>query len=248
MCATAPGALTLPRAAFEDATRDTYMAVAAAATAIGQTPVRFWNFIPDLNAEIDPHIERYMVFNVGRFHAFDEWRRMVGGFDPSLATASGVGMPSPDLRVHCLTTASGGQRVENPRQVSPSRYSARYGPRPPCFARATRVLAHGRPLLLIGGTASIVGEQSLHPGDVRAQTRETIRNVAALLAGVLPQESAPLGRLHELRVYVRERGSADAVRDIVLEQCGALSRLEFVQAQICRQDLLVEIEGIADLS
>jgi chorismate lyase / 3-hydroxybenzoate synthase len=246
--ATMPGALNLPRAAFEQATRDLYTRVAAAVMGFGHVPVRYWNFIPDINAEIDAGLERYMAFNVGRFHAFTEWRRADGGFDPSTATATGVGVQAPDLGVHCLSSAAGGQPVENPRQVSPSRYSSRYGPRPPCFARATRVGIHGTPMLLIGGTASIVGEVSMHAGDVGAQASEAIDNIEALIGNAAAPSPAPLDRLRDARVYVRESASAAQVRDILLDRCPALESIEFVHAQICRRELLVEIEGVADLS
>ena len=242
------GALNLSRAAFEQATRGLYLRVAAAVMASGQAPVRYWNFIPDINADIDAGLERYMAFNVGRFQAFTEWRRGDDGFDPSMATATGVGVQAPDLGVHCLSSAAGGQPVANPRQLSPARYSSRYGPRPPCFARGTRVRMHDSPMLLIGGTASIVGEVSMHAGNLGAQASEAIDNLEALIGNAVPGSATPLDRLHDARVYVRESASAEEVRDILLERCPALERIEFVQAQICRRELLVEIEGVADLS
>ena len=56
------------------------------------------------------------------------------------------------------------------------RYSRRFGPRPPCFARATVLhlgAAGDAPLVLVGGTASIRGEDSVHVGNVRGQVLET---------------------------------------------------------------------------
>jgi hypothetical protein len=41
--------------------------------------------------------------------------------------------------------------------------------------------AADRALLLIGGTASIVGEDSLHEGDAGAQLEETLKNLEALI-------------------------------------------------------------------
>ena len=247
--ATVRNALGLSRPDFEQAARDAYREVANAVMAIMHVPVRFWNFVPDLNAHIDAHVERYMAFNVGRFNAFVEWLGDPSGFGQSLATASAIGVQTHDLEVHCLAAASGGQPIENPRQVSSYHYSTRFGPRPPCFARATRVLIDGESVLFIGGTASIVGERSLHAGDVVLQTTETINNLEALVRHALPDNvSSALDRLRDLRVYVRESASAIYVREMLMERCRRLRRVEFAQGQICRKELLVEIEGTADLS
>ena len=68
--------------------------------------------------------------------------------------------------------------LENPRQVPAYRYSRRYGLRPPCFARATKFES----TLFIGGTASIIGEDSRHAAAIVAQTEETLSNLRALIA------------------------------------------------------------------
>ena len=242
-----PQALSMSRLSLECASSDAYRRVAAAIATLGQTPVRFWNFVPDLNASMDAQTDRYMAFNVGRYDACVEWLGAEGSFDRRLATASAVGVRTADMEVHCLTTGYPGDPVENPRQVSAYHYSTRYGRRPPCFARATRVHVDPTPLLLIGGTASIVGEESQHPGDVIAQTHETLDNIAALIANAAPDVAQPLERLRHLRVYLRDAAWARDAGSIVSSRCGGVTRLEFVQAQICRRELLVEIEGTASL-
>lgn len=241
-----PQALSLSRLALERATRDAYRRVAAAVAVLGQTPVRIWNFVPELNAFMDPQTDRYMAFNVGRYDACVAWLGAEDCFDQRLATASAVGVRVADLEVHCLTTTHRRDPVENPRQVSAYHYSARYGRRPPCFARATKVHVGPMPLLLIGGTASIVGEESQHPGDVIAQTHETLDNISALVDNAVPV-AQPLDLLRQLRVYLRDATSARDAGHIVRSRCRGVTRLEFVEAQICRRELLVEIEGTADL-
>src|SRR5439155_23835599 len=96
-----------------------------------------------------------------------------------------------------------GVAVNNPRQVAPYHYSQRFGPLPPCFARATR-LAHPPGLLLVGGTASVRGEDSVHADDLGNQMGESLLNLAALIGAATGQRKlAPqhLGPLRELRVY-----------------------------------------------
>src|SRR5204863_3797675 len=141
-------------------------------------------------APLGPGLSRYMVFNAGRFAALRGAGAAPGtGEDVLLPTATGVGHHQRDLLVCCLALASPGKPVENPRQVPAYRYSARYGPLPPCFARAMEVVLPsgvrrtGRtPSLLIGGTASVVGEDSLHAGDLGLQFEETCANLRSLIA------------------------------------------------------------------
>jgi hypothetical protein len=117
----------------------------------------------------------------------------------------------------------------------------------------------------VGGTSSVCGEQSAHIGDVAAQTRETLRNIAALIeaAAVSCQQSvvsrrpdnrqrAPdkhtLACLDSLRIYLVNETDEDAVVSIVAGEVGTLGApVEIVRADICRPDLLVEIEGTATL-
>ena len=119
-------------------------------------------------------LDRYMVFNAGRHDAYSDQCGALG-------TASAVGIKGSDLSIHCLALEEPGTPVENPRQTPAWQYSARYGPLPPCFSRATIVDLAGRRTLLIGGTASVVGEDSRHAGEFDAQVEETLLNLEALI-------------------------------------------------------------------
>ena len=119
-------------------------------------------------------MNRYMVFNAGRHRGYR--RRLSGRRDlpPSaIATASGVGTDGDDLFVAALGALRAGVPVENPRQIPAYRYSARYGPIPPCFSRATLELEPKR--LFVGGTSSVCGEDSVHPEVVRRSARRDTR-------------------------------------------------------------------------
>jgi enamine deaminase RidA (YjgF/YER057c/UK114 family) len=140
--------------------------------------------------------------------------------------------------------------VENPRQTPSWRYSQRYGPTPPRFSRATVAALENEPVVLLGGTASIVGEDTVHVGDLERQTHETLRNLAALIAAasIREDESGALDRLRSLRVYVTAPQHADEVRDVLASRCPHLSDVEFATSALCRPELLVEIEGVAALT
>jgi chorismate lyase/3-hydroxybenzoate synthase len=122
---------------------------------------------------------------------------------------------------------------------------------PPCFSRATIATIDARSLLLIGGTASIVGEDSLHPGDAGAQLCETLRNIEALIhaaaGGGDGAESEPLDRLKDVRVYVARPEDAAPVRRVLTTTCAGAGRVELTIARVCRPELLVEIEGVAEI-
>src|SRR5439155_25770212 len=128
-------------------------------------------------------------------------------FDPDVATASATGHGGRDLVIHCLATDAPGIAVNNPRQVAPYHYSQRFGPLPPCFARAMQ-LERPRGMLLVGGTASVRGEDSVHVDDLSSQLGESFMNLAALTAAAAGQKGACasishryLSAFHELRVY-----------------------------------------------
>ncbi|MEM8739059.1 MAG: hypothetical protein AAGG38_11365 [Planctomycetota bacterium] len=243
-------ACSLDDLTFQHATARAYQTLRDALDAgPARHPVRFWNFIPSIgHAARDRRLDRYMVFNAGRFDAFTQW---FSGSDPDLlipriATASGVGHHGPDLIVHALADRYPGTPVENPRQIAAYRYSAAYGPLPPCFARATRLApdADQPARVLVGGTSSIVGEASVHRGDLAAQTRETLDNIHALLRAA----GAPgLDALHHVRVYYVHAADAPAIRRDLLGRLPRLrGALEMIHAPLCRPDLGVEIEGLAD--
>jgi chorismate lyase/3-hydroxybenzoate synthase len=204
--------------------------------------VRIWNFVPDIQGRIRGAGDRYMAFNLGRYAAYTEWFQSPAGFRANMPTSSAVGVSGNSVFVHALICDRPGRPVENPRQIPAYRYSRRYGDRPPCFARGTLLDS----MLLIGGTASILGELSIHDGDVEAQTRETFRNISALiLAGRGRCLDHPLGLLRSLRVHVRDADDLASVIPILEELSLDHLEIEIVQARLCRPELLVEIEGVA---
>jgi enamine deaminase RidA (YjgF/YER057c/UK114 family) len=160
-------------------------------------------------------LERYRQFNVGRQDAFLAGQAPVVPF-------------------------------ENPRQVSAYHYPSEYGPRAPTFSRAALVRPPGQELLFVSGTASIVGHRTVHPDDVAAQGREAMANVAAVVAEVNRAVRSQPFALDELvyRVYVRHAADFAVVRDALVPLIGT-AEVRYVQADICRTDLLLEIEAMA---
>ena len=204
---------------------------------------RVWNYLADINGESDG-LERYRQFNIGRQDAFLEFSRGATGNVPA---ACALGLAGGPLSIAFMAGGTPAVPVENPRQVSAYNYPAEYGPRSPTFSRAALVYPPGREILFISGTASIVGHQTVHPGDVVAQCRESLANVAAVVeqANRLARTGAyALGEM-SYRVYVRETASQPIVAATLTPLLGAATDIVYVEADICRHDLLLEIEATA---
>jgi len=216
--------------------QDAYVSLAGQIADAGLYPVRIWNFVPGIGDRFG-ELDRYMAFNRGRFEALAKIQA------PSLATSSAVGVDSNDLTIEMLGAAEAGTQVENPRQISSWMYSTCYGPRPPCFARATVATLDGMRWLLIGGTASIVGEDSCHKGNVVAQLDETFANLCAVIESVTPRRADPLSLLDDVRVYISRADDAGEIAEGVYRRIGSDRAIEMALATVCRPELLVEIEG-----
>jgi enamine deaminase RidA (YjgF/YER057c/UK114 family) len=109
---------------------------------------------------------------------------------------------------------------------------------------------NGRSLLLIGGTASIVGEHSRHHGDPAAQVEETMKNLAAVIGqatGTTEPAGTRLASLVDLRIYIVRATDAETIRALVHSRCPRARRVEVNLACLCRPELLVEIEGVAEV-
>ena len=204
---------------------------------------RTWNFLADINRQSNG-LERYRQFNIGRQEAFLEFRRGATGNVPA---ACAIGLTGGPLRVAFMAGSEPAEPIENPRQISAYNYPAEYGPSSPTFSRAALVRLPEQELLFVSGTASILGHRTVHPGDVANQARESLANVAAVVAEANRLSHSGDYSLDELayRVYLRHADHFASVREALASSLGAHAPITYVQADICRADLLVEIEGIA---
>jgi chorismate lyase/3-hydroxybenzoate synthase len=227
---------------LEAATTAAYVRIFAGMKALDYPHLlRVWHVFSDINGT-SGDIERYKVFCRGRHTALAPY---IAELEVRLPAASAVGGRVPGLTIHFLACRSPGLQIENPRQVSAFRYPPEYGPRSPAFSRA-RLLpgANGGGMLLISGTASIVGHRTWHVDDVDAQFTETVSNIEAVLATASAELDRPL-RLEAVRAYLRLPESAAHFRALLTRRLGGDVPAVVLGADICRDDLLLEIEGVA---
>lgn len=201
--------------------------------------LRLWNYCDAIN-QGEGDAERYKQFCVGRAAGMGARAR---AWFPA-ATAIGRRDGDPMVQVYWLAARTPGVPLENPRQLSAFRYPRQYGPASPSFSRA---MLTRDPMLLISGTASVVGHVSHHPGNVAAQIRETLLNLQSVLeraAGEEPTLPREFGPTSTLKVYLRDAAHLETVDALLAQRLAAGTRYLVLEGDICRRDLLVEIDGI----
>lgn len=227
--------------ALQPLTAVAYRRLLTAAHTLGYPHIlRAWNYFPNINQEC-VGLERYRAFCAGRHQAL---MAELADCAPHLPAACAIGTYRPGLRISALAARQPGIQIENPRQMSAFHYPPQYGRRSPSFSRAVLKTWGQRDChLYISGTASIVGHASQHH-DLMTQLDETLLNLETLLAEAQRVAPAPL-RLTLLKVYCRPELNPTPLRTSIVSALGADADLLFLHADICRRELLIEIEGMA---
>ncbi|TAA47916.1 hypothetical protein [Corallincola spongiicola] len=204
---------------------------------------RMWNELPDING-IKQGTEQYQHFCSGRAEAFatSAWQ------GTTLPAATAVGSHHSDRFVHYFIAGlTPCQAVENRQQVSAFDYPPQYGRHAPSFTRAQHVESPFGVQLWVSGTASIEGHQSLHLGDVNGQTRLALKNIKRILMctkQALGCDYQVPGVQAQYRVYLRDPDYLACIQSVVGDELGTAADVSYVAADICRSELLVEIEAV----
>jgi enamine deaminase RidA (YjgF/YER057c/UK114 family) len=217
--------------------------------------IRQWNYIENIAwlEDVEDSEQNYQIFNDVRAHYYDQ-----GEFKFGYPAATGIGMDTGGVIIDFLALSESEQvkikPIMNPGQIDAHRYSelvlegnsARKCT--PKFERAKLVTIGPRNYIYVSGTASILGEETVHVGDVEKQTVTTIENINRLFS---KENQEKLGldfdlsriRFSHLRVYVKHMEDIPAVERICNRMLNCKSSL-FLESDVCREDLLVEIEGV----
>lgn len=91
-----------------------------------------------------------------------------------------------------------------------------------------------------------VGHETMHAGDAREQAAETVGNVLAVIeqargAGIAVADG---GAYLQLKAYVRHPEYLPAIHERLTQAFGAGANVVYLQADICRSELLMEVEGV----
>jgi len=207
--------------------------------------VRQWNYLEgmlDLRLAKGQEIQGYQALNDVRTLVYDRAEFHVG-----YPAATGIGQAAGGVILEFLALDASPDidvaAVSNPKQIDAHAYSDDVligealpeipGKASPKFERAKRVARGADEIVFVSGTASILGEESVALGDVAGQTRVTLDNIAALVA------NRPLTRL---RAYVKRTEDIPVVREVCEAAYGSIPAI-YVTADVCRDELLVELEG-----
>ena len=208
--------------------------------------VRFWNYIPGIN-EYGEYDEHYKEFCVGRERAFYNFYKENGEVYPA---ATGIGSNGKDLCIVLLAVHIDASRysIENPRQIPAYEYPTKFGISSPKFSRATFVQYKKNKILFVSGTASIIGSSSVYTGDVKKQLYTTIENVHLLFCKENLHRYSVLSNdndmnLRYIKVYIKCWEDYQKIRAIC-ERNFDKNKIIYMQSDVCRQELLVEIEGV----
>jgi len=240
---TLAGVVANGSTAVQQATSEAYAEIFSTLDRLGYPHLlRIWNYLPEINRET-PEGERYRQFNSARRRAFLAHQRAVESAPPA---ACALGSPAGGaLVVYFLASPAPARTLENPRQVSAYHYPEEYGPDSPTFSRAAVAPRGLGDLLLISGTASVVGHRTVHAGDAAAQADEAMTNIAVLVDGANELLDARKFSMQALqyKVYVRHPEDLQSIRQVMAQRLPYAAPTTYLQADICRSDLLVEIEA-----
>ncbi len=211
--------------------------------------IRQWNYIEHITGRVSGR-QTYQVFNDVRARFYGNHFEGTG-----FPAATGIGMSRGGIIIEFVAVDAPeavSLPVDNPVQVAAHDYSEAVlvGEGPVCkatpkFERARYLELFGKKQIFISGTASIRGEQTVGIGDPEEQTRVTIDNMVRLYSGeslkALSEQALEPVYGHA-RVYVKNRKDYFRIRNTFWHSYGALP-VVYIQADICRDELLVEIEG-----
>ena len=219
--------------------REAYTALLSTTADLGFTCVyRIWNYLGRINHSNSVGLERYRDFCMGRSEAFED----MAWAPDALPSGTGIGYATGGLTVFLLARRTADAfNIENPLQMPAYEYPDTYGPRSPSFARATAVGSQKGQSIFVSGTASIRGHRTIG-SSLDEQIMTTIENLDTLLSTYDGKEA----RFKTLKIYVRRPQHMLTVADAFRERYGLTAQeAPVLQADICRSDLLLEVEGVA---
>ena len=210
---------------------------------------RQWNYIQHITAGKDGG-QNYQEFNDARsiFYSNSDWSN-------GYPAATGIGTSAGGVMVELCAIKgckTANMAIDNPLQIAAHNYSQNVldgkvidvlsEKTTPKFERA-RLLDD---TIYISGPAAIKGEDSNQSTCATEQTAETMEIMDHLVARENIPASNNGSRYVMLRVYVKRAGDIDAVKAF-MEKHYPVADKQYLVADICRPELLVEIEGIAHI-
>lgn len=216
--------------------------------------VRQWNYIGNI-LTIKKGFQNYQIFNEVRSDYYHRFRTIQG-----YPAATGVGMKHGGVILDFFAVKSDGsiliKPIDNPNQVNSYNYGQQVlkgmtdkgiSRNPPKFERALLLANSQYSTLYISGTASIIGQETIGKEDIEKQTIVTIENIKKLtdterISQLMSSQVLYREKISLLRVYIKRQNDFSIARQIISEHFPQIPAI-FIEADICRDDLLIEIEA-----
>jgi hypothetical protein len=211
--------------------------------------VRQWNYLENILG-FDGEKQRYQEFNNVRSEVYGD-----AFVENGYPAATGIRMNRGGVIIEFVAVKSDEvitKQVDNPEQISAHHYSEKVLVGEECilkttpkFERARYLGFQDKKLIFISGTASITGEKTVGIDNPVKQTEVTIQNIRRLYSNEVLKKlsndklSAKYGHA---RIYIKNRKDFAAIKKTFKTHFGNLP-VVYIIADICRDNLLVEIEG-----
>lgn len=221
--------------------------------------VRQWNYIGNILA-VRNNYQNYQIFNEVRSEYYRKYRTAKG-----YPAATGVGMMHGGVIIDfCALQPRKSviiKPVDNPNQINAYEYGQQVLKgsadkwktikHPPQFERGLLISNYSHSTLLISGTASIIGQETVSVGDIEKQTIVIIDNISKLtdpdrIGKIISIPSVKEKKYAILRAYIKRQSDFARVRHICERHFPGIP-VSYIEADICRDDLLIEIEGEAEI-
>ena len=221
--------------------------------------IRIWIYLGDIVGP-EGETQRYKELNRARTDFFGDMKFCrkypldSSDFD-AYPASTGIGSDGKNvilagLSIHSNSPNLVAAPLENPQQTSAFNYGKTYSPQSPKFARALGVEYDDGGVIFISGTASIIDSESRFIDKPARQAACTLDNIACLIDKSNCREhgfdrlGAELNQLAFLRVYIKRPEDYEVIAAVCRKRCGDSVPMVFTVTDVCRPELLVEMEGI----
>lgn len=222
--------------------------------------IRQWNYIEKITAHADYNnsvSQHYQIFNDVRSKFYQKAK-----FENGFPAATGIGTDFGGINIDFIAAKLGSKKsiigVKNPVQHDAYNYSEKvlaensamidFCKTTPKFERAKVLITPEGKWLFVSGTAAITGELSSRQSCIKQQTEMTIQNIQRLIS---PENLHNYGidcngkvTLQYLRAYIKYKNDIPQVKEICRKHFPQI-HIAYVVADVCRPELLIEIEGEA---
>lgn len=220
--------------------------------------IRQWNYIGNITGHNKQNEQIYQIYNNARAEFYKEVQWPNG-----YPAATGIGTDFNGIIVSCIAFKNNVVNkktiysLDNPLQVAAHIYSKEVllGSTPnsiketPKFERAKLIDIADNVLCFISGTAAIRGEYSVHLQSPQMQTELALDNIEYLISNKnLQNNSCPEFSLEicNLRVYIKNKDHYQIIRSTIEKRMPKTPAI-YLFTDICRSELLVEIEGVCQM-